>query len=409
LEGPATEPQARARARSPTFPHTPTLRAFSRSPALPLSLLPSSSSLHPSRNFYNILGVPRGAGDAQIKRAYRKLALQYHPDKVGGSEADKAAAAAKFADINAAYEVLSSEETRRIYDRYGEEGVKQHAAQGGGGGGGGGGFGRGPQDIFSQFFGFGGGFGGGGGDGEPEARRGADVRMPLEVRLEDLYTGAALAITRVKLVVVPGPGTRKCGCRARVVTRQLGPGMYQQYTTEECDECPGVALEPEAKDLTVTIAPGARAGEEVHFFEEGEPEVDGDPGDLVVVLDPAPHATFARVGDDLTMNATISLLDALVGFERSVPHLDGHPIRLASEGMTRPGAVAIIPGEGMPKPGKVKAAAAGGKKPAPPPSPATHGDLHVTYTVSFPRTLTDKQKAAVREHFRGGGGGKDEL
>ena len=379
------------------------LSTSSLSPS-PIPLLPPLIS-H-SRNFYNILGVPRGAADAQIKRAYRKLALQYHPDKVSGSEADKAAAATKFADINAAYETLSSEETRRIYDRYGEEGVKQHAAQGGGGGGGGGGFGRGPQDIFSQFFGFGGGFGGDGGGGEPEARRGAEVRMPLEVRLEDLYTGAVLGVTRVKLVLVPAAGTRKCACRARVVTRQLGPGMYQQFTTEECDECPAVAFEPETKELSVTVAPGARPGEEVRFFEEGEPEIDGDPGDLVLVLDPAPHALFARAGDDLAMNATISLAEALVGFDRTVPHLDGHPIRLAADGVTRPGAVVVVPGEGMPRAGKLKAG--DGKRPAPP-SRATHGDLHVTYTVSFPRTLTDKQKAVVREHFRWPAGGKDEL
>ena len=387
---------ARASARSTSTSPLPLTRALS-----PLSPPPSSCV---SRNFYNILGVPRGAADAQIKRAYRKLALQYHPDKVSGSEADKAAAAAKFADINAAYEALSSEETRRIYDRYGEEGVKQHAAQGGGGGGGG--FGRGPQDIFSQFFGFGGGFGGDGGmGGEPEVRRGADVRMPLEVGLEDLYSGATLGVTRVKLALVPAAGTRKCACRARVVTRQLGPGMYQQFTTEECDECPAVGFEPEAKDLSVAVAPGARAGEEVRFFEEGEPEVDGEPGDLVLILDPAPHPVFARAGDDLAMNATISLAEALVGFDRSVPHLDGHPIRLAAEGVTRPGAVVVVPGEGMPRAGKVT----GGSAKRPAPSRATHGDLHVTYTVSFPRTLTDKQKAVVREHFRWPTGGKDEL
>ena len=104
------------------------------------------------KNFYDVLSVPRGANDGQIKRAYRKLALKYHPDKVTGSEQQKAAAARRFAEINAAYEALGSEETRRVYDRFGEEGLKQHQAQNaqGGGGGGGGGPGGPMGGIFQQ-------------------------------------------------------------------------------------------------------------------------------------------------------------------------------------------------------------------------------------------------------------------
>ena len=115
-----------------------------------LSLSPSLCSLN-SKNFYDVLSVPRGANDGQIKRAYRKLALKYHPDKVTGSEQQKAAAAKRFAEINAAYEALGNEETRRIYDRFGEEGLKQHQAQNSQGGGGGGGGPGGPMGaIFQQ-------------------------------------------------------------------------------------------------------------------------------------------------------------------------------------------------------------------------------------------------------------------
>ena len=104
-----------------------------------------------SKNFYDVLSVPRGANDGQIKRAYRKLALQYHPDKVTGSEQQKAAAARRFAEINAAYEALGNEEARRVYDRFGEEGLKQHQAQNAQGGGGGGGGPGGPMGgIFQQ-------------------------------------------------------------------------------------------------------------------------------------------------------------------------------------------------------------------------------------------------------------------
>ena len=126
---------------------------FSRSLSLSLSFSNPSPPFcfNNSKNFYDVLSVPRGANDGQIKRAYRKLALQYHPDKVTGSEQQKAAAARRFAEINAAYEALGNEEARRVYDRFGEEGLKQHQAQNAQGGGGGGGGPGGPMGgIFQQ-------------------------------------------------------------------------------------------------------------------------------------------------------------------------------------------------------------------------------------------------------------------
>ena len=128
----------------------PLLPALSTSPLF-FKPSPSPCSSKNSKNFYDVLSVPRGANDGQIKRAYRKLALQYHPDKVSGSEQQKAAAAKRFAEINAAYEALGNEEARRIYDRFGEEGLKQHQAQNAQGGGGGGGGPGGPMGgIFQQ-------------------------------------------------------------------------------------------------------------------------------------------------------------------------------------------------------------------------------------------------------------------
>ena len=185
-----------------------------------------------AKDYYSILGVARGAPESQIKRAYRKLALKYHPDKNPGDDKAKS----KFEELSNAYEVLTDEEKRQIYDRHGEEGLKQHQ-QGGGGGGGGH-----PGDIFSQFFG--GGFGGFGGFGgmnqEPETPKGEPVQMDLYVSLKDLYLGNTIKVIRDKDVLKPAKGTRKCNCRQKMVTRQVGPGMFQQYAQNECEECPNV-------------------------------------------------------------------------------------------------------------------------------------------------------------------------
>ena len=181
-------------------------------------------------DYYKTLGLNRGASDDQIKRAYRKLALKYHPDKNPGNEE----AASKFADIGNAYEVLSDAEKRQIYDRHGEEGVKQHAAQGGHGGGGG--FGGG--DIFSQFFGHG--FGGfGGGPQEPETPKGDSLVIDLDVSIRDLYLGRiGIRVARDKDVIMPAKGTRKCNCKQRMVTRQIGPGMYSSSPRRSARNAP---------------------------------------------------------------------------------------------------------------------------------------------------------------------------
>ncbi|CAI5951340.1 unnamed protein product [Closterium sp. NIES-64] len=287
-----------------------------------------------SVNQWRTIMVPRSASEDQIKRAYRKLALKFHPDKNPGDEEAKK----RFQEIGNAYEVLSDGEKRRIYDQHGEEGVKQHSAQQAAGGG---------QDIFSQFFG---GFGGFGQQQEEEeqAPKGDTVTVDLEASLEDLYNGRSFQVWRDKNVVRSAPGKRKCNCKARMVTRQIAPGMFQQFTQQECQECPNVKYEREGMPIDVDIEKGMKDGQEITFYEEGEPVMDGDPGDLKLVIKTRPHKQFERRGDDLHMNLTISLVDALVGFKHSITHLDNHLVEIGTSGVTRPGEVRKIKGEGMP-------------------------------------------------------------
>ncbi|ERN16775.1 hypothetical protein AMTRI_Chr02g221380 [Amborella trichopoda] len=331
-----------------------------------LFLLSYSHYALPGKSFYDILQVPKGASEDQIKRAYRKLALKYHPDKnPGNEEANK-----KFADINNAYEVLSDREKREIYDRYGEEGLKQSQAGGGRGGG------MNFQDIFGSFF--------GGGPAEEDERiaKGDDVIVELEATLEDLYMGGSLKIWREKNVLKPAPGKRRCNCRNEVYHKQIGPGMFQQITEQVCEQCPNVKYEREGYFITVDIEKGMKDGQEVLFYEDGEPIIDGEAGDLKFRIRTAPHDLFGREGNDLHTTVTITLLQALVGFEKTIQHLDEHPVDISSKGITKPKEVRKFKGEGMPWYMSSK-----------------KGDLYVAFEVIFPTSLTEEQKTKIKEVF----------
>lgn len=175
------------------------------------------------RDFYKILGVSRNANLNQIKKAYRKLAKELHPDQ--NKEDPKAQE--KFQDLAAAYEVLSDAEKRKIYDRHGEEGVQKNANMGD------------SQDPFESFFGdF---FSFGGSREERNQRpRGGDVVMDLRVTLEEIYSGNFIEVVRYKPVARPDKGTRKCNCRMEMKTYQVGPGRFQMSQEQVCDECPNI-------------------------------------------------------------------------------------------------------------------------------------------------------------------------
>lgn len=231
---------------------------------------------------------------------------------------------------------------------------------------------------------FGGGFGGFGfGGGEEETPRGESIYVELEVTLKDLYLGNHFRVTRDKNVIKPAPGKRQCNCKNKVVTKQLGPGMFQQFTSRVCEECPNVKLERTTDFVSVSVEPGMVDGQEITFFEEGEPLVDGESGDLIFKIRTLPHERFRREGADLHLEETISLVEALAGFSREIEHLDGKKVTLGSKGVTRPGQVRRLPTQGMPifeKNGK--------------------GDLYVKYTVAFPETVTDAQKKQLTDMFK---------
>ena len=337
-----------------------------------------------AEDYYKILGVSRTASPAQIKRAYRKLAVELHPDKNSGDPD----ATDKFASVNNAYEVLSDSDKRSIYDRYGEEGLKQ---QGGGGGQRGGD----PFDIFNSFFGGGGGggfqfnFGGGGQqDQEPETPKGQDLVIDLECTLQDLYVGRSFKIQRKKTMTEKAPGKRQCNCRRVFKTQQMGPGVFTQTLATECDTCDNLRFVHEQVELDVELDPGMSEGHVIRFFEEGDVVVDGDPGDLlfkVKEVDDPGHGLWSRFTEesalDLKLKHWITLKEALLGFTHEVEHLDGKTITLKHGGVVQYSDLHKIAGLGMPSMSNNK----------------IKGDLYVEYLVKLPDKLTSAQRKALQD------------
>uniref|UniRef100_A0A0B7AVQ7 J domain-containing protein n=1 Tax=Arion vulgaris TaxID=1028688 RepID=A0A0B7AVQ7_9EUPU len=310
--------------------------------------------------YYDILEVKPTATDAELKKAYRKLALKYHPDK-------NPDAGDKFKQISMAYEVLSDPKKREIYDKGGEEGIKGGAA--------GGGFDfHSPMDIFDLFFGGGGRRGGGGPRGP---RKGKDVIHQLKVPLDDLYNGATRKLAVHKNVICTkceGRGgkegaVQKCGnCRGtgmQVRIQQLGPGMVQQIQSVcgecrgagevidpklRCKNCSGKKIVKERKILEVHIDKGMRDNQQIRFSGEGDQEPELEPGDIVIVLDEQDHERFRRRGNDLIMTMQLELVESLCGFQKTVQTLDGRSLVVTS----MPGEVIkhedvkCVMGEGMP-------------------------------------------------------------
>lgn len=345
------------------------------------------------RDYYEILGVSRTAKDQEIKSAYRRLAMRYHPDK----NPNDAAAEEKFKEAAEAYSVLADQEQRRRYDRFGHAGVSSATGPSWGAPG----FG-GIEDILGDLFGFGDVFGGGrSGSRRSSAQRGADLRYDLEIALEEAAQGmtAQLRIPRLE-----GCGTCKgsgaaAGTEPETCNTCSGAGQirYQQgffsvartchacrgvgrIINNPCAECKGAGRVEREKQMEVKIPAGVETGSRLRVQGEGESGTSGGPaGDLYVVIHVSEHERFERQGSNLYVAVPITFAQAALGAEINVNTLDGEE-KLKIPVGTQTGTVFRLKGKGMP--------ALGGRG---------RGDLFVSATVITPTSLTREQRKLLEQ------------
>ncbi len=360
------------------------------------------------RDYYEVLGVARGASEADLKKAYRKLALQYHPDR----NPDDPSAEERFKEVSEAYAVLSDPEKRPRYDRFG------HAGIGGPGGGPGGDFGDLGNfgDLFNDLFGdiFGGG-GGRGGSRRGRGQRGADLRYNLEIDLHDVLEGCqpTLKIPKMRRCETCAGSGAAVGSQPARCGRCEGTGqlVFQQgffrvnrpceacggageVIQNPCSDCRGAGRVEGQQTLTVNVPPGVEDGARLRVSGEGEAGIaGGPPGDLYVVMRLREHPLFERDGTDLQIEVPIPFVQAALGAEIEVPTLDGRVQIQIPEG-TQSGRVLRLRGKGLPPlqprldPEQLK---------------KMRGDLYVKVFVEVPTKLNSRQRELLEEFAKQSG------
>lgn len=235
-------------------------------------------------------------------------------------------------------------------------------------------------DPFANFFGDFFSFGNSDSRENRDVLKGGNIIMNIYVTLEELCNGNFIELSRNKVVFKEARGVRKCNCRQEMITKQLGPGRFQMMQQSVCDECPNVKLVNEEKVLEFEVERGMKDHQQTRFIAEGEPHIDGEPGDLILKIKTVPHIVFERKGNDLYTNLTISLQDALIGFTTEIKHLDGSMIEIKRESVTSPGTILKKKGKGMPHYDDNN----------------LFGTLFIKIDVSFPKaTLTEDQKLEI--------------
>ena len=344
------------------------------------------------RDYYEVLGVDRGASDKDIKKAYRRMAMKHHPDRNPGDKA----AEESFKELNEAFEILSDDQKRAAYDQYGHAGVDPSmGGMGGAGGFAGGNFG----DIFGDVFGDI--FGAGGGRSRSSVQRGADLRYQLELSLEEAVRGVNKKIripTLISCTNCDGSGAKKgtqpvgcttCGGIGQVRMQQ---GFFSVQQTcpdcrgtgkmikDPCNVCHGEGRVQEYKTLSVKIPPGVDTGDRIRLAGEGEAGVNGGPsGDLYVQVSVADHPIFQRDGKNLYCEVPITFVDAALGGELEVPTLEGR-VKLKIPTETQTGKLFRLRGKGV-------VPVRGGSA----------GDLMCRVVVETPVKLTERQIELLKE------------
>ncbi|WP_421868148.1 molecular chaperone DnaJ [Motiliproteus sp.] len=342
------------------------------------------------RDYYEVLGVTRDSSDRDIKKAYRRLAMKYHPDR----NPDDKAAEEKFKEANEAYEVLSDAQKKAAYDQYGHAGVDPN--MGGGHGAGAGGFGDIFGDVFGDIFG-----GGGGGGRRSRVQRGADLRYNMELDLEEAVRGVEKQIRIPTLVACdtcngsgakPGTSPKTCGTCGGMGQVRMQQGFFSvQQTcpachgegstvTDPCTDCHGRGRTEETKTLSVKIPPGVDTGDRIRLAGEGEAGSHGGPsGDLFVQVSVRQHPIFDRDGRNLYCEVPVSFVDAALGGEIEVPTLDGR-VKLKVPAESQTGKMFRLRGRGVP-----------------PVRGGATGDLMCRVVVETPVNLNSRQKELLRE------------
>lgn len=350
------------------------------------------------RDYYEVLGVAKGASDDEIKRAYKKLARKYHPDL----NPDNKEAEEKFKEANEAYEILSDKEKRSRYDQFGHAGVDPNFGAGGGGFDGGFDFGD-LGDIFGSFFG--GGFGGGRRTNPNAPQRGESIRLSLILSFEEAAFGCEKAVTVERLE--PCPSCQGSGCAEGTapevcpdcrgtgtvqVRRQTPMGVFATSSPcarcggkgkiihQPCRECRGAGSVRKRKTIQASIPAGIDNGQTISIRGQGNAGKNGGPaGDLLITITVRPHEIFRREGTSVLCEAPITFAQAVLGAELEIPTIDGKVKYDIPEG-TQSGTVFRLKGKGIPS--------INGRG---------RGDQYVTVTIETPRNLTREQKEALRK------------
>lgn len=356
------------------------------------------------RDYYDILGVPRNATADEIKKAYRKMAIKYHPDKnPGDKEAEE-----KFKEAAEAYEILSNAEKRKRYDQFGHQG----AAFGGGRGGGFSGGGMSMDDIFEQFGDIFGGhnpfesfFGGSARGGGRRVSRGSNLRIKIKLSLEEVVKGVEKTIKVNKLVgcqVCKGTGAKDGGAYRTCPTCQ-GAGSVRRVTntilgqmqttstcptchgegqviTDKCPACSGEGVVRGEETITINIPPGVSDGMQLSMSGKGNAaQRGGIPGDLIILVEEIEHATLKRDGANIVYDLHISFIDAALGTTAEVPIVDGKA-RIKIDPGTQSGKILRLKGKGVPEINSYK-----------------RGDELIYVNIWTPKSLSTEERALLEK------------